>query len=218
MCAAYLLCLLPVLLPILLPLPFPIPPAGAALQASVESSLRAVNLWNNRVADKQARAYSGGMKRRLSVAISFMGDPLVVYLDEPSTVCAVCTGGGEGGGARVADMQCVVVVWGGGGAYYIAQFASAGVAALGNMPNQHAQPQRAWFRIMPPLYTQGLDPASRRNLWDVVKANKAGRASPAPSCCLLLPPAFPPLLQPPCTCTCTCTLRWLHPPPSSVPH
>jgi len=46
------------------------------------------------------------MKRRLSVAISFVGNPLVVYLDEPST---------------------------------------------------------------------GLDPASRRNLWDVVKSNKAGR-------------------------------------------
>mgnify|MGYP001810388202 CR=1 FL=1 len=28
---------------------------------------------------------SGGMKRRLSVAISLVGDPLVVYLDEPST-------------------------------------------------------------------------------------------------------------------------------------
>lgn len=26
------------------------------------------------------------MKRRLSVAISLIGDPLVVYLDEPSTV------------------------------------------------------------------------------------------------------------------------------------
>ena len=34
----------------------------------------------------QVRKYSGGMKRRLSVAISFIGDPLVVYLDEPSTV------------------------------------------------------------------------------------------------------------------------------------
>ncbi|KIZ07740.1 hypothetical protein MNEG_0209 [Monoraphidium neglectum] len=79
---------------------------GKALLEAVESGLRAVNLWNNGVADKQARQYSGGMKRRLSVAISFVGDPLVVYLDEPST---------------------------------------------------------------------GLDPASRRNLWDVVKSNKAGR-------------------------------------------
>lgn len=25
-------------------------------------------------------------------------------------------------------------------------------------------------------HPQGLDPASRRNLWDVVKSNKAGRA------------------------------------------
>jgi ABC-type multidrug transport system ATPase subunit len=31
--------------------------------------------------------------------------------------------------------------------------------------------------VAPPLLTpQGLDPASRRNLWDVVKSNKAGRA------------------------------------------
>jgi ABC-type glutathione transport system ATPase component len=31
-------------------------------------------------------AYSGGMRRRLSVAIALLGDPLVVYLDEPTTV------------------------------------------------------------------------------------------------------------------------------------
>ncbi|GBF88379.1 ABC transporter A family member protein [Raphidocelis subcapitata] len=79
---------------------------GQALTDAVESGLRSVNLWNGGVADKPAAAYSGGMKRRLSVAISFAGDPLVVYLDEPST---------------------------------------------------------------------GLDPASRRNLWDVVRASKAGR-------------------------------------------
>jgi ABC-type glutathione transport system ATPase component len=59
----------------------------------LQASLRAVNLWANGVADKQSRQYSGGMKRRLSVAISFVGDPLVVYLDEPSTVSKVlaCT-------------------------------------------------------------------------------------------------------------------------------
>jgi ABC-type multidrug transport system ATPase subunit len=68
---------------LLLPVP-PLP--GGDLESAVESSLRAVNLWNNKVGDKQARQYSGGMKRRLSVAISFTGNPLVVYLDEPSTV------------------------------------------------------------------------------------------------------------------------------------
>ena len=52
----------------------------------MEAALRRVNLWNGGVADKQVCQYSGGMKRRLSVAISLMGNPAVVYLDEPSTV------------------------------------------------------------------------------------------------------------------------------------
>lgn len=80
---------------------------GAELREAVEVGLKRVNLWNNGVADKQSRRYSGGMRRRLSVAISFIGKPDVVYLDEPST---------------------------------------------------------------------GLDPASRRNLWDVVKTNRRERA------------------------------------------
>lgn len=33
----------------------------------------------------RAGSYSGGMRRRLSVAMSFIGDPVVVYLDEPTT-------------------------------------------------------------------------------------------------------------------------------------
>ena len=44
------------------------------------AGLKSVNLFNNRVGQKQSQKYSGGMKRRLSVAISFMGDPRVVYL------------------------------------------------------------------------------------------------------------------------------------------
>ncbi|XAR65460.1 Sulfate-transporting ATPase [Bertholletia excelsa] len=58
---------------------------GAALTQAVEESLKSVNLFYGGVADKQARKYSGGMKRRLSVAISLIGDPKVVYMDEPST-------------------------------------------------------------------------------------------------------------------------------------
>lgn len=58
---------------------------GAALTQAVEESLKSVNLFNGRVADKQVGKYSGGMKRRLSVAISLIGDPKVVYMDEPST-------------------------------------------------------------------------------------------------------------------------------------
>ncbi|KAK1311877.1 ABC transporter A family member 7 [Acorus calamus] len=58
---------------------------GAALEQAVEESLKSVNLYHGGVGDKQAKKYSGGMKRRLSVAISLIGDPKVVYMDEPST-------------------------------------------------------------------------------------------------------------------------------------
>lgn len=43
----------------------------------MEESLKSVNLFYGGVADKQAGKYSGGMKRRLSVAISLIGDPKV---------------------------------------------------------------------------------------------------------------------------------------------
>ncbi|KGN64250.2 ABC transporter A family member 7-like isoform X1 [Cucumis sativus] len=58
---------------------------GSALVQAVEESLKDVNLFKGGVADKQAGMYSGGMKRRLSVAISLIGYPKVVYMDEPST-------------------------------------------------------------------------------------------------------------------------------------
>ncbi|KAI5074522.1 hypothetical protein GOP47_0010483 [Adiantum capillus-veneris] len=80
---------------------------GAELSNAVDASLRSVNLFNGGVGDKRSGKYSGGMKRRLSVAISLIGDPKVVYMDEPST---------------------------------------------------------------------GLDPASRSNLWDVVREAKRNRA------------------------------------------
>ncbi|ESQ31764.1 hypothetical protein EUTSA_v10003645mg [Eutrema salsugineum] len=58
---------------------------GSALKQAVEESLKSVSLFDGGVADKPAGKYSGGMKRRLSVAISLIGNPKVVYMDEPST-------------------------------------------------------------------------------------------------------------------------------------
>lgn len=36
-------------------------------------------------AKKRSASYSGGMKRRLSVALALLGNPQLVFLDEPST-------------------------------------------------------------------------------------------------------------------------------------
>ncbi|KAL6660836.1 hypothetical protein ACP70R_000220 [Stipagrostis hirtigluma subsp. patula] len=58
---------------------------GAELLMAVEDSLKSVNLFHGGVGNKQVGKYSGGMKRRLSVAISLIGDPKVVFMDELST-------------------------------------------------------------------------------------------------------------------------------------
>ena len=64
------------------------------LQA-VEHSLKSVRLFDDGVADKSVAKYSGGMKRRLSVAISLIGDPKVLvftYLTIiQETECISCT-------------------------------------------------------------------------------------------------------------------------------
>ena len=46
-----------------------------------EESLAKVKL--SQVTNVRAGSYSGGMKRRLSVAIALIGDPKLVFLDEP---------------------------------------------------------------------------------------------------------------------------------------
>lgn len=56
---------------------------GDELKKEVARGLKAVNLWDAR--NKLSRKYSGGMKRRLSVAIAILGQPKVIFLDEPST-------------------------------------------------------------------------------------------------------------------------------------
>ena len=45
--------------------------------------LAAVNLED--AADKPASTYSGGMRRRLDIAMSLMGAPQIIFLDEPTT-------------------------------------------------------------------------------------------------------------------------------------
>lgn len=53
------------------------------IAALTEDRLGAVRLLG--VKDTFTEGYSGGMKRRLSVAISTLGDPRIIFLDEPTT-------------------------------------------------------------------------------------------------------------------------------------
>jgi ABC-type multidrug transport system ATPase subunit len=62
-------------------------PARSAPRAQkhVTYWLKRVNLATPSTRRKTSRKYSGGMKRRLSVACSLVANPRLVYLDEPST-------------------------------------------------------------------------------------------------------------------------------------
>uniref|UniRef100_A0A8R7RD17 ABC transporter domain-containing protein n=1 Tax=Triticum urartu TaxID=4572 RepID=A0A8R7RD17_TRIUA len=56
---------------------------SSTIKSVAEQSLAQVKL--SQAANVRAGSYSGGMKRRLSVAIALIGDPKLVFLDEPTT-------------------------------------------------------------------------------------------------------------------------------------
>lgn len=53
------------------------------ISTEVDNLLKEVDLTDARY--RRASLYSGGMKRRLSVAISLIGNPKILFLDEPTT-------------------------------------------------------------------------------------------------------------------------------------
>jgi ABC-2 type transport system ATP-binding protein len=57
--------------------------SGASLRGRVDELLGFVGLGE--AADRPARGYSGGMKRRLDIAIGLVHQPKVLFLDEPTT-------------------------------------------------------------------------------------------------------------------------------------
>ncbi|KAG9390094.1 ABC transporter [Carpediemonas membranifera] len=56
---------------------------GRKLRAAIKAGLEGVSLYS--VRNDLSGTYSGGMKRRLSVAISMIGNPSIVVMDEPTT-------------------------------------------------------------------------------------------------------------------------------------
>jgi ABC-type multidrug transport system ATPase subunit len=60
---------------------------SSSIASEVRERLESVEL--GRVGALRSATFSGGMKRRLSIAISSVGDPRLIVLDEPSTGCDV---------------------------------------------------------------------------------------------------------------------------------
>jgi ABC-2 type transport system ATP-binding protein len=56
---------------------------GAARKQLIERLLTRVGLTH--AGDRKVRTYSGGMKRRLDLALSLIHDPSILFLDEPTT-------------------------------------------------------------------------------------------------------------------------------------
>lgn len=55
-----------------------------AIEAEVQRRLDDIQFTSAEDADKPIDSYSGGMKRKVCIALAFLGDPEVVFLDEPT--------------------------------------------------------------------------------------------------------------------------------------
>jgi ABC-type multidrug transport system ATPase subunit len=53
------------------------------IERYIDEKIAEVNLENKK--NEQVSKLSGGMRRRLSICISTLGEPLIIFMDEPTT-------------------------------------------------------------------------------------------------------------------------------------
>lgn len=113
--------------------------------------MKVLKIFEGGVADTLVSQYSGGMKRRLSVAISLIGDPKVLI----ALLCAVIH-------MTIREKHRQYFLW--GQILYIHWLVNLFIWSLSLQVVYLDEP------------STGLDPASRSALWDAVKLAKKDKA------------------------------------------
>ena len=120
----------------------------AQIQASVAKIIAEVGLTEK--VHVQSQALSGGMKRKLSVAIALIGDSKVVFLDEPTSGPSGCL---------VVWLSGCLVVWLSG--CLIVWLSGCLVVWLSGC--------LVWLLTLNPRDSAGMDPYSRRSTWNILQ-------------------------------------------------
>jgi len=126
-------------------------------QATINQILDILDIREH--AKKLTKQLSGGNKRKLSAALTLIGNPRTIYLDEPST--------GVGEFKGLMRVQCTthyfVLVKG------LKHFCNSRLTDLADNVSTNQL-----FSVVLCVF---LDAKARRNLWDLIDANKDGRVT-----------------------------------------
>ena len=130
-----------------------------AIEAEVDRRLQDIKFTSEEDGDKPLGTYSGGMKRKVSIAMALLGDPEVVFLDEPTAGKAQQSGhvSNRGHGTQRESptktkpkLTCCILLLLVGFVFHFC----VGIYSL----------------------LKGMDPYNRRTIWDMIIAAKAGRS------------------------------------------